>query len=178
MPLYEIAWAGPGRLATMAHPPGGDRLPAAMAALTGAGVHVLVSALCPDEAATLKLTGAPAAAAAAGMELVSFPIRDRTVPEPETLPAVRTLADRLAGDVRAGRFVATHCWAGIGRSSMLAGATLVRLGEAPAQAWRLIRAARGLPVPDSARQEAWLYQFAEYADAGGRDTHTDIRFEG
>lgn len=70
------------------------------------------------------------------------------------------LVDRLAAEVRADQFVVTHCWAGIGRSSLLAGATLVRLGVPPAQAWQLIRAARGLPVPDNRDQEAWLYRFA------------------
>jgi protein-tyrosine phosphatase len=70
------------------------------------------------------------------------------------------LSQRLADEVRAGRFVVTHCRAGIGRSSMLAGATLVRLGVPAPEAWKLIRAARGLPVPDNGEQERWLYDFA------------------
>jgi protein-tyrosine phosphatase len=156
--LYQVDWAGPGRLATMAHPPGGQALPAAMASLAGAGVDTLVSALCEDEVATLALAGQPGAAGSVGIEYVNLPIVDRGVPEPGAMPAVRKLADRLAGEVRAGRFVVTHCWAGIGRSSMLAGATLVRLGADPARAWDLIRAARGFPVPDNPAQERWLYQ--------------------
>jgi protein-tyrosine phosphatase len=154
--LHVIDRPGPGRLATMAHPPGGTRLPAAMAALAATGARVLVSALCDEEVAALELTGQPAAAAAAGLELVRFPIADRGVPERS--PA--QLVDRLAAAVQAGRFVVTHCWAGIGRSSLLAGATLVRLGVPPDEAWRLIRAARGLPVPDNQVQEAWLFRFA------------------
>lgn len=160
-PLYEAAWDGPGRLATMRHPPGGDALPAAMATLAEAGVDVLVSALCDDEIEELELAGAPAAATAAGLELVRFPIVDGTVPGLAAMPALRRLADRLGADLRSGRFVVTHCWAGIGRSSMLAGATLVRLGVPPGQAWRLIRAARGLPVPDNFAQEAWLETVAD-----------------
>jgi protein-tyrosine phosphatase len=156
--LYEVDWAGPGRLATMAHPPGGEALPAAMASLAGAGVDTLVSALCEDEVANLALAGQPGAATSVGIEYVNLPIVDCGVPEPAAMPQVRKLADRLAGEVRDGRFVVTHCWAGIGRSSMLAGATLVRLGAGPAQAWQLIRAARGFPVPDNPEQEAWLYR--------------------
>lgn len=156
MQLHEIAWPGPGRLATMRHPPGGPELPAAMARLAGAGAQVLVSALDDDEIKELALAGQPAAAAAAGLELVRFPIPDRGVPG----AGVARLADRLVGQLRADRFVVTHCWAGIGRSSLLAGAALVRLGVAPAEAWQLIRAARGLPVPDNRDQEAWLYTFA------------------
>ncbi|MPZ27249.1 MAG: tyrosine protein phosphatase [Micromonosporaceae bacterium] len=144
----------------MAHPPGGRELPAAMARLSGAGARVLVSALCDDEVAELALTGAPAAAAAAGLELIRFPIVDRGVPEPGRWRAVDRLVDRLVAELRADRFVVTHCWAGIGRSSLLAGATLVRLGVPPDQAWQLIRSARGLPVPDNRDQEAWLHRFA------------------
>jgi protein-tyrosine phosphatase len=161
MSLYELQYGGPGRLATMAHPPGGDRLAGAMTTLAGAGVEVLVSALRDDEMALLELTGEPAAAAAAGIEFVNLPILDNSVPEPSDSPAVRRLADRLAGELRADRFVVTHCRAGIGRCSMLAGATLVRgLGIDPARAWQLIRAARGFRVPDNPEQEAWLYRAA------------------
>ena len=156
--LYELQLTGPGRLATMAHPPGGDRLPVAMAALAGAGVDLLVSALCQDEVAALELADQPAAAARAGIEFVNLPIVDCRVPEPADMPAVRRLVDRLADAMRADRFVVTHCWAGIGRSSLLAGAALVRLGVDPAEAWRLIRTARGFPVPDNPDQEAWLYR--------------------
>jgi protein-tyrosine phosphatase len=159
--FYELRYGGPGRLATMAHPPGGDRLAGAMAGLADAGVDVLVSALRDDEMALLELTGEPAAAAAAGIEFVNVPIEDNQIPEPSDTLAVRRAVDRLAGELRADRFVVTHCRAGIGRCSMLAGATLVRgLGVDPAQAWQLIRAARGLPVPDNPEQEAWLYRAA------------------
>jgi protein-tyrosine phosphatase len=159
--LYELQHGGPGRLATMAHPPGGDRLAGAMATLADAGVDVLVSALCDDEMALLELTGEPKAAAAAGIEFLNVPIVDNTAPELSDAAAVRRLTDRLAGALRTDRFVVTHCRAGIGRCSMLAGATLVRgFGVDPAQAWQLIRAARGYPVPDNAEQEAWLHRAA------------------
>jgi protein-tyrosine phosphatase len=158
---YELQHGGPGRLATMAHPPGGDRLAEAMETLAGAGVDVLVSALCDEEIAELELAGAPAAAAAAGIEFVNLPIVDCSVPEPSDAAAVRELTDRLAEALRADRFVVTHCWAGIGRCSLLAGATLVRgFGVEPGDAWQLIRTARGFPVPDNPEQEAWLYRAA------------------
>jgi len=159
-PLHLIEWPGPGRLATMARPPGAEQLPGAMAALAGTGVHILVSALSEHETVLLDLVDEPAAARQAGLELIWFPILDGHVPEPETMPALEKLVDRLADEMRADRFVVTHCFAGIGRCSMLAGATLVRLGLSPDKAWRLIRAARHAPVPDSPRQESWLYDFA------------------
>jgi protein-tyrosine phosphatase len=156
--LHVIGWHGPGRLATMPHPRGGDWLDDDMSALARAEVDVLVSALTMDEYDRLALAGEPAAARSVGLDFVSFPIPDRGVPGPG--PAAVELAVRLAAHVRAGRFVVTHCFAGIGRATLLAGATLVLLGAAPGEAFRLISAARGLPVPDNDEQQSWLFDFA------------------
>jgi protein-tyrosine phosphatase len=156
--LYVIETGEAGRLATMARPRGGGWLDDEMAGLRESGVDVLVSALTPDEYRELDLVGEPAAAAEAGLEFLQFPVVDADIPD-GTAEALKLTA-RLAADVRAGRFVVTHCRAGIGRCSMLAGATLIRLGATPEEAWRRIRAARGLAVPDNTSQEEWLYQFA------------------
>jgi protein-tyrosine phosphatase len=155
---HVIAWPGRGRLGTMAHPRGGKWLDDEMSALAAAGVRVLVSALTTDEYDRLALTGEREAARAAGFEFVSFPIPDRGVPGPGA--AAAELAARLAAHVRAGRFVVTHCFAGIGRATLLAGATLVTLGATPADALRLISDARGQRVPDNDEQQAWLHDFA------------------
>jgi protein-tyrosine phosphatase len=143
----------------MAHPRGGDWLDDEMSGLADAGVDVLVSALTDSELAELSLTRETAAARAAGLEFIRYPIPDVTLPP--SMPDELELSARLTKEVQAGRFVVTHCRAGIGRSSMLAGTVLVRLGVAPGQAWALIREARGLPVPDNEQQEHWLYEFAE-----------------
>jgi protein-tyrosine phosphatase len=156
--LYVIKTGTAGRLATMARPRGGGFLDDELASLRDAGVDVLVSALMPDEYRELDLVGEPAAAAEAGLEFVQFPVVDADIPD--GTGAALELTERLAREVRDGRFVVTHCRAGIGRCSMLAGATLIRLGVPPEEAWQRIRAARGMPVPDNPRQEEWLYQFA------------------
>jgi protein-tyrosine phosphatase len=142
----------------MAHPRGGGWLSDDMAAMAGLGVSVLVSALTDEEYDRLALAGVAEAARAAGLDYVQFPIVDRGVPEPSA--DVCRLADRLAGDLLAGRSVVIHCWAAIGRSSLLAAATLVRLGVAPDEAWRRISTARGLTVPGTPQQQAWLAEFA------------------
>jgi protein-tyrosine phosphatase len=156
----------------MAHPRGGTLLAAEMAGLARAGVDVFVSALTGDEDRRLGLTGAAAAATAAGIDFLSFPIADRGVPLTRFsfgLPAreggagdidVVALGIRLAAHVRAGRFVVTQCFAGIGRSSLLAAVTLVMLGVGPEAALRMVSEARGLPVPDTEAQRHWLYEFA------------------
>ena len=161
--LHVISWPGPGRLATMAHPRGGPWLADEMAGLARAGVDVFVSALTWDEDRRLGLTQVAAAARAAGVEFVSFPIADRGVPRAQDIAGdtdVVALGVRLAAHVRAGRFVVTQCFAGIGRSTLLACATLVMLGIGPEDALRMVSQARGLPVPDTDAQRHWLYEFA------------------
>ncbi len=156
--LYVVDTPAPGRLATMARPRGGEWLPDEMSALRQAGVDILVSALCADERVRLELLADEVAATDAGLEFISFPIVDREVPD--DADDLDPLADRLADAVRQSRFVVTHCYAGIGRSSILAGAVLLKLGLPPEEAWARIRAARGQPVPDNPVQEAWLHTFA------------------
>jgi hypothetical protein len=129
-----------------------------MSALVDADVDVLVSALTSEESDRLALTQEREAAEAAGIAFIPFPIPDRGVPEPG--PAAIELTIRLAAHVRAGRFVVTHCFAGIGRASLLAAATLVTLGARPAHALHLIATARGLHVPDTDAQREWLFDFA------------------
>lgn len=141
----------------MAHPRG-SWLADDMSALAALGVAVLVSALTDDEQRRLALGGVAEAARTAGLEYIQFPIVDRGVPDPSSHPG--QLADKLATDLLGGRSVVIHCWAAIGRSSLLAAATLVRLGVSPAEAWSRISAARGLMVPDTAAQQAWLDEFA------------------
>jgi len=161
--LHVIDGPYPGRLATMAHPRGGPWLADEMAGLARAGVDVFVSALTWEEDHRLGLTQVAAAAAAAGIEFVPFPIADRGVPRAQDIAGdtdVVALGVRLAAHVRAGRFVVTQCFAGIGRSTLLACATLVMLGFGPERSLRMVSEARGLPVPDTEAQRHWLYEFA------------------
>jgi protein-tyrosine phosphatase len=54
--------------------------------------------------------------------------------------------------------MAVHCWAGIGRLSLIAAALLVRLGTSADQAWDAIAKARGRAVPETEAQRHWLDQ--------------------
>ena len=79
-----------------------------------------------------------------GVEFISFPIRDKTVPDAvgPVAAVARDLADRVAG----GQAVAIHCRAGIGRSTTLAACVLILLGVDGDIALDMIAAARGLEV--------------------------------
>jgi len=156
--LFEIERAGPGRLATMARPRGGDWLADEMAGLRTQGVDALVCALTDSELVELRLTAEPELARQAGLTYISFPIPDRDAPAADA-PVTDLVAD-LEAHMAAGQFVVVHCRAGIGRSSLLAAAVMVREGLGPDDAWERISAARGFPVPDTEAQAIWLAWFA------------------
>ena len=155
--LYEIPNPTAGRLCTMARPRGDDWLHDEMAELRDSGIDVLVSLQTTAERHEAGLIDEPDAATHAGLTFRELAIPDLGVPgQREALPVVRAVVD----DLRAGRSVVIHCWAGVGRSSLVAGAVLVALGETPSEAWQVIAAARGRRVPETDEQTAWLADWA------------------
>jgi protein-tyrosine phosphatase len=137
----------------MAHPAGGVFLDAKLRGLRQLGVDVLVSAQTDDERVECDLVDEERMATAAGLRFVCFPIEDRAVPIVSEAEAV---VRPLHAMYRAGAHVVFHCWAGIGRSSLLAALLLGMDGVEPEEAWRLISTARRFPVPDTGEQQEWL----------------------
>jgi protein-tyrosine phosphatase len=156
--LHVIAEPLPGRLATISHPRA-DAWPAEyLTDLASAGVDVLVSALTAAEQQRLGFTGTVTEAAAAGLEFLPFPAAEGTVPRDEAAQVIG-LSGRLAANVRAGRFVVTQCFGGIGRSTLLACMTSVLLGVPPGDALRRVSGDAEMPVTRD-----WLLEFARRPD--------------
>jgi protein-tyrosine phosphatase len=155
--IYWLRLRGAGRLAIMPRPRASDWLPDEIADWKVEGVNVVVSLLEQHEVAELELHEEPTCCRRAGIEFVSFPIRDRGVPEStrETERLIRSLSDAVAN----GKAVAIHCRAGIGRSSVIAACILVRHGYDVDSAFDTIARARGLAVPDTDAQRAWVTAF-------------------
>ena len=151
--LFRIPAPVPGVLSTMPRPRGGDWLDDELAALRGVDVRVLVSLLTTNEMRELELSGEANAAFRAGLRFYHHPIVDLGVPE---RAPVLALVDQLVSRLKAGDHVVVHCRAGIGRSSLVAGAVLVKLGITPDTAWTTISTARGVEVPETDEQRAWL----------------------
>jgi protein-tyrosine phosphatase len=151
--LFTIGRPGHGRLSTMTRPRGGDWLEDEFRGLATSGVTVIVSLLTDAEAAELDLLSEAEAARAAGIEFYRLPTLDREVPERS---AVLAIAGMLVHQLSEGASVAVHCRYGIGRSSTLAAAVLVLEGADPEDAWARISAARGLAVPDTPGQRAFI----------------------
>lgn len=154
---HIIEFPASGRLAVMPRPAGGAALPTALEGLRRKGVDLLVCTLTPGERDLLGLDDEPAAAVAAGLEFVEFPIADFSVPAEDELA---DLAARLAVRLRTGDFIAVHCRGGIGRSGTVASATLIALGASAEQAMELVSEARGVPAPETAEQRALLRRLA------------------
>ena len=110
------------RIAIVPRPRGGDWLEDEVSQMKRAGVDVLVSMLQPNEAAELGLSAEAELCKAGGIEFRSFPIPDRETP-PSTA-AFAKFVEEMRSEVHAGRSVAVHCRASIGRSSLLLAALL------------------------------------------------------
>jgi protein-tyrosine phosphatase len=156
--FYPVAHSGPGHLSVLARPRGGEWLPDEVQGWRTAGVDVVVSLLTPAEYEELDLAEEAALCRRAGMRFIAFPLADRSVPVPEA--GADPLVAELVGFLTAGAHVAMHCRMGIGRSAMLAAATLVALGQTPEQAVAAVAAARGCAVPDTPQQREWVERYA------------------
>jgi protein-tyrosine phosphatase len=142
------------RLAIIPRPRGQDWLPDDIKFLHRAGVDVVVSALTVSENEELGLVAENHCCQSNGVEFLSFPIEDRSVPK--SLSEFRSLVHSLTEYLRTGKAVAVHCRAGIGRSSIIVAATLIQNGFSAEAAFRAIEEARGRPVPDTPEQRQWL----------------------
>lgn len=93
-----------------------------------------------------------------GIAFLSYPIQDRDVPQ--QMNEAKSVIDSFARYVTEGKHIAIHCRMGIGRSALIAAATLVALGETTERAFAMIREVRGYEVPDTAEQREWVERFS------------------
>jgi protein-tyrosine phosphatase len=156
--LYWINGPWPGRLAISARPRGGDWLEDEISGWRRAGVDAVVSMLTPHEDKDLQLSAESKLAQAHGLRFVSLPVEDRGVP-PYWEDASRAIA-RATEMLDQGKNVAVHCRQGIGRSGILAAALLIKSGSTPGDALTQISGARGLTVPETPEQMAWIQEFS------------------
>jgi len=138
----------------MARPRGGDWLVDEIVALRNARVSTVVSLLEPRETAELELGAESLICARHAIEYMNLPVPDFGVPE--SMRAFVEFAGVVHERLVAGNTVAIHCRMGIGRSSLLAAAVLGLSGLGLDESLRRIASARGLRVPDTEAQVAWL----------------------
>lgn len=141
----------------MPRPRGGDWLRDDLLGLRNDGIDVLVSLLSDYEAMALGLSDETKIAEELGIHFISHPIPDRELPKDAA--AFRQLVANLGVDLRAGKTVGAHCRACIGRSTVLIASVMISEGADPEEALRQITEARGLEVPDTSEQRAWILQY-------------------
>lgn len=146
----------------MARPRGGDWLADEIHAWRQAGVNVVVSLLTAAEQTELGLEDEAFLCEQSHLTFWSLAISDRALPSERA--EVERLVAEIGAALQAGQHVAVHCRMGVGRSAMIAAATLVALGDTPQQAFARVETARGLPVPDTQEQRRWVEQYASPED--------------
>ena len=156
--LFWIEVGTAGRIAIVARPRAGDWLDGEIDEWKIAGLDVVVCLLERQEIVELELQREGEFCRARGIDFVSFPIPDRGVP---AIDDAAEVARVIAVGLRDGRSIAIHCRAGIGRSSIMAACAPTFSGIEPEHALTLIKAARGLNVPDTDEQRDWVMAFGK-----------------
>jgi protein-tyrosine phosphatase len=153
------------RMAIVPCPSGGRHLAAAVRDLRELGIDILVSLLSGDEMRVLGLEAEERVCREAGVDYIWFPVDDHSIPE--SMERFRFVVEQLQGDLRAGKGVGAHCFAGIGRSCMLLAGVLCLEGLTADEAFARLSAARGLTVPDTWLQSQWVQHFSESLENSG-----------
>jgi protein tyrosine/serine phosphatase len=156
--IYWIPTPWAGRLAILARPRGNDWLNDEVQGWRDAGVEVVVSLLGPDEELELGLSDEARLVQAESLRFINFPIDDYGVPASQA--ALHELVKKVEHLLDCGKTVGIHCRAGIGRSSLVAACLLVSGGQGVEASFEQIQKARGVPVPDTVNQRAWVADFA------------------
>lgn len=166
--IYSVTSVAAGHLYIMPCP-NRQRVVQDLRHLQQLGIHKVVSLLETDEAQRCGLENESDICAAFSMEFAQFPIQDRQVP---THPAqFRQLVNQLYDELCSGKHVAIHCYAGIGRTGLLAASILIKHGMNPVQAADLLSDIRKYHVPQTTEQYHYLLDFA----AGEEQRHAGDR---
>lgn len=145
------------RLAIMPCPHGDEWLREEISGWRRAGLDSVVSLLEDREVRDLGLTQEAHLCRSLGISFLSFSVPDRGVPA--SLREAALLVETVLSELSRGVGVGIHCLAGIGRSPLLAGCVLLKLGVPEDQVFPVLSQARGVPVPDTAAQVRWLGRF-------------------
>jgi protein-tyrosine phosphatase len=159
------------RMAIVPCPAGGRRLEEAICDLRVQGIESLVSLLSPEEVRVLRLEEEERLCHVMSMDFRWYSVTDHAIPE--SMEEFRAVVEQMQRDLREGKGVGAHCFAGIGRSCMLMAGLLCAEGLSADEAFARLSAARGLPVPDTLPQAQWVGDFAESLE---NERRTVVRF--
>lgn len=164
----DVHWIeGPwkGRLAIVHRPRGGDWLEDEVLRWKQSGLNVVLSLLVPDEDVHFQLEREGEICKAHAVQFFSYPIADRGVPQ--SPDATAALVQELERELESGKSVGIHCRQSIGRSALIAACVMIAAGKDPDEAFEVISAARGLPVPETNEQREWVRAYGRHGALTG-----------
>jgi hypothetical protein len=129
-PIAHCYWVEPRRLLAGEYPGARDEAEARewLRHFLSAGVNFFLDLTHAGEGALkpyAHLLADEARIAGVAAEHWRFPLRDMSVPAPETMAEILDTIDRALAE---GRTAYVHCWGGVGRTGMVVGCYLVRRG--------------------------------------------------
>jgi protein-tyrosine phosphatase len=148
----------PGRLGIMARPRGNEWLEEEIWHFKKQQISLITSLLEADEIDELGLQQQPALCFKHNIEFVNFPIKDRGIPKQGD--KINDLINLLVTKITTKQNVIIHCRMGIGRSSIIAGCVLLKIGYKADDLIRHISNVRGLKFPDTKEQVEWLKKWS------------------
>ena len=155
--FYQLITVGEGFLVIMAKPTNSEGIKDEFAALEMAHINHIVSLLEDAESYEVGLENERQLCEAHEITFESFPIPDGGVPD--SINEFRLITLDIYKKVVSGINTAIHCWAGIGRTAMMAGGVLLHCGFNAVEAFDKISEVRGVPVPETDEQFEWLLQY-------------------
>lgn len=145
---------GNNKLGMMARPRGNDWLDNEIKSLKKREVDCFVSLLEKSEQWELELQEEKEICKKWEIEFINFPIKDVNTPDNEK--EFMLLADNLTNKISQNKKIVIHCRMGIGRTSILIAAIMIKLGYKGTGIFELIGEYRKLKVPDTKEQKDWL----------------------
>ncbi len=117
------------------------------------GANMIISMLEASEAKELSLQNESDVCKDNRLDFFNFPIPDRGLPDRERFKEVIHL---VTSHLKDNKGIAVHYRAGIGRSGMLVCCALARFVGSASDAIELVSRARGVNVPDTQEQRAFI----------------------
>jgi len=148
-----------GSITMMPKPPGGSQLNAYIEYLKSRNIDVLISLLQYEEINSHSLSQEGIACDESYIEFISFPIKDHDIPQ--FFIPFNHLIEQLVKRIESDKNIAIHCYAGIGRTGLVAASILIKMGLQVDQALIKLSQVRGIRVPETIQQISWLHHHAD-----------------
>jgi protein-tyrosine phosphatase len=157
-------------LGLLSAPGPGSELAENLAILRDAHACALLVSLTADfELTALGIADLVEQGGAMGIAVLRFPIANFDTPEsPGVLAPV---VERILGTARSGGAVMIHCWAGLGRSGLVAASVLAAQGTPSDEAIATVRRYRRGAV-ETSDQEAYVHDFARWWGEASRSSRS------